>query len=117
MEIRRIQCGPRMSEAVVYNGMVYLAGQVAADAEQDITGQTQQVLAAIDDLLAEAGTDKSRLLTAQIFLKDLSEFGAMNAVWEQWVVPGATPTRATIQAELARPGWKIEVLVTAALRA
>lgn len=117
MEIRRIQCGPRMSEAVVFNGMVYLAGQVAADAEQDISGQTAQVLSAIDDLLTQAGSDKSRLLTAQIFLKDLADFGAMNAVWEQWVVPGATPTRATVQAELARPGWKVEIVVTAALAA
>ena len=114
MSIRRLHCGPRMSEAVIYNGVVYLAGQVAEDAEQDITGQTQQVLAAIDALLAEAGTDKSRLLTAQIFLKDLADFTAMNAVWERWVAPGATPTRATIQAALARPGWKVEVLVTAA---
>lgn len=114
MSIRRLHCGPRMSESVIYNGVVYLAGQVAEDAEQDITGQTQQVLAAIDALLAEAGTDKSRLLTAQIFLKDLADFTAMNAVWERWVVPGATPTRATIQAALARPGWKVEILVTAA---
>jgi len=114
MEIKRHHCGPRMSEAVVYNGVVYLAGQIAEDAEQDITGQTEQVLAAIDALLAEAGTDKSRLLTAQIFIKDLADFAAMNAVWERWVVPGATPTRATVQAELARPGWKVEIVVTAA---
>ncbi|MEG0821076.1 MAG: RidA family protein [Burkholderiaceae bacterium] len=112
--IRRLHCGPRMSEAVIYNGMVYLAGQVAEDAEQDITGQTEQVLSAIDALLAEAGTDKSRLLTAQIFIKDLADFPAMNTVWEQWVVPGNTPTRATVKADLARPGWKVEIVVTAA---
>ncbi len=115
MTIRRLHCGPRMSEAVIYNGMAYLAGQVAEDAEQDITGQTEQVLAAIDALLAEAGTDKSRLLTAQIFIKDLADFPAMNAVWERWVVPGHTPTRATVKADLARPGWKVEIVVTAAV--
>ena len=113
--IQRFHVGPRMSEAAVHQGVVYLAGQVADDASQDITGQTRQVLAAVDRLLAEAGSDKSRILRAQIFLVDLAEFDAMNAVWEAWVVPGHTPPRATVQANLARPGWKIEVVVTAAV--
>ncbi|MBL8304545.1 MAG: RidA family protein [Ideonella sp.] len=113
--IQRLHVGPRMSEAAVHQGVVYLAGQVADDASQDITGQTRQVLAAVDRLLAEAGSDKSRILRAQIFLVDLAEFDAMNAVWEAWVVPGHTPPRATVQANLARPGWKIEVVVTAAV--
>ena len=113
--IQRFHVGPRMSEAAVHQGLVYLAGQVADDASQDITGQTRQVLAAVDRLLAEAGSDKSRILRAQIFLVDLAEFDAMNAVWEAWVVPGHTPPRATVQANLARPGWKIEVVVTAAV--
>lgn len=113
--IHRLHVGPRMSEAAVHQGVVYLAGQVADDASQDITGQTRQVLAAVDRLLAEAGSDKSRILRAQIFLVDLAEFDAMNAVWEAWVVPGHTPPRATVQANLARPGWKIEVVVTAAV--
>lgn len=115
MSIKRLHTGPRMSEAVIANGMVFLAGQVADDESLDITGQTRQVLAAIDTLLAEAGTDKSRLLTANIFLVDLADFAAMNAVWEAWVSPGNTPARATVQARLARSGWKIEIVASAAL--
>jgi enamine deaminase RidA (YjgF/YER057c/UK114 family) len=99
----------------VHNGTVYLAGQIAEDGSQDITGQTQQVLAAIDKLLARAGSDKSKILRAQIYIKDLADFAAMNAVWEAWVVPGHTPPRATVQANLARPEWKIEMVVTAAV--
>ncbi len=113
--IQRVDVGPRMSEMAVHNGVVYLAGQVAEDGSQDITGQTQQVLAAVDALLARAGSDKSKILRAQIFLVDLADFAAMNAVWEQWVVAGHTPPRATVQAALARPEWKIEVVVTAAV--
>ena len=113
--IQRFHVGARMSEAAVYNGTVYLAGQVADDGSQDISGQTRQVLAAIDRLLAEAGSDKSRILRAQIFIADLAEFAAMNAVWEAWVVPGHTPPRATVQAALAKPEWKIEIVVTAAV--
>lgn len=112
--IQRFHVGPRMSEAAVHGGVVYLAGQVADDDSQDITGQTRQVLAAIDRLLAEAGSDKRRILRAQIFLADLADFDAMNAVWEAWVVPGHTPPRATVQAALAKPGWKVEIVVTAA---
>ena len=113
--IQRFDVGPRMSEMAVHNGTVYLAGQVAEDGSQDITGQTQQVLGAIDKLLARAGSDKSKILRAQIFIKDVAEFAAMNAVWEAWVVPGHTPPRATVQAHLARPEWKIEIVVTAAV--
>lgn len=115
MTIQRFDVGPRMSEMAVHNGTVYLAGQVAEDGSQDITGQTQQVLGAIDKLLARAGSDKSKILRAQIFIKDLAEFAAMNAVWEAWVVPGHTPPRATVQAHLAKPEWKIEIVVTAAV--
>jgi len=114
-EIQRFDVGPRMSELAVYNGVAYLAGQVAADATQDIKGQTRQVLAAVDALLARAGSDKSRILRAQIFLADLADFAAMNTVWEAWVVAGQTPPRATVQAALAKPEWKIEVVVTAAV--
>jgi len=113
--IQRFEVGPRMSEMAVHNGTVYLAGQVAGDATQDIRGQTRQVLAAIDVLLARAGSDKTKILRAQIFLADLADFAAMNAVWEAWVVPGQTPPRATVQAALAKPQWKIEVVVTAAV--
>lgn len=103
-----------MSQAVVSNGMVFLAGQVAGDTSQDVGGQTRQVLAAIDRLLAEAGSDKSRLLSAQIFLADMADFAAMNKVWEAWVVPGQTPARATVQAAMAAPDYKVEIVVTAA---
>lgn len=112
--IQRYETGPRMSEAVVHNGTVYLAGQVADDASHDIAGQTTQVLAAIDALLAQAGSERSKILRAQIFLVDLADFAAMNRVWEAWVVPGHAPARATVQAALARPEWKIEIVVTAA---
>lgn len=115
MMIQRFDVGRRMSEMAVHNGVAYLAGQVAEDATADITGQTRQVLAAVDALLARAGTDKTRILRAQIFLADLADFDAMNAVWEAWVVEGHTPPRATVRAALARPEWKIEVVVTAAV--
>jgi enamine deaminase RidA (YjgF/YER057c/UK114 family) len=114
MTIERFDVGARMSEMAVHSGVVYLAGQVADDGSQDISGQTAQVLAAIDALLARGGSDKSKILRAQIYIADLAEFAAMNAVWEAWVVPGHTPPRATVEAKLARPEWKIEIVVTAA---
>jgi enamine deaminase RidA (YjgF/YER057c/UK114 family) len=113
--IQRFDAGPRMAEMTVHAGVAYLAGQIAEDATQDITGQTRQVLAAIDKLLARAGSDKTKVLRAQIFLADLADFPAMNAVWEGWVVPGQTPARATVQAALAKPEWKVEIVVTAAV--
>jgi enamine deaminase RidA (YjgF/YER057c/UK114 family) len=116
MTIKRIQTGPRMSQAVVFNRMVFVAGQVADDAKQDVGGQTKQVLTAIDKLLAEAGTDKSHLLSASIYLSDMADFAAMNAVWDAWVSPGNTPARATVEAQLARPGWLVEIVVTAAVK-
>jgi enamine deaminase RidA (YjgF/YER057c/UK114 family) len=112
--IKRLDIGPRMSEVAVHNGTVYLAGQVAANAMQDIGGQTAQVLAAIDALLAQVGSDKSKILMTQIFLADLADFDGMNAVWDAWVVAGHTPPRATVQAALAKSEWKIEMVVTAA---
>jgi enamine deaminase RidA (YjgF/YER057c/UK114 family) len=115
MTLQRFDVGARLSEMAVHNGVAYLAGQVPEDGTADITGQTRQVLAAIDHLLARAGSDKGRILRAQIFLADLADFPAMNAVWDAWVVPGHTPPRATVQAALARPEWKIEVVVTAAV--
>ncbi len=114
--IERFDCSSRYSEASVHNATVYLAGQVAADGSQDIGGQTRQVLSAIDQLLHRAGSDKSRILMAQIFLTDLADFAGMNAVWDAWVVPGQAPCRATVKAALAKPEWKIEVVVTAALQ-
>jgi enamine deaminase RidA (YjgF/YER057c/UK114 family) len=115
MNIERFDVGARMSEMAVYNGVVYLAGQVPEDASQDVTGQTAQVLAAIDALLARAGSDKTKILRAQIFIADLADFSGMNAAWDAWVVPGHTPPRATVEAKLARPEWKVEIVVTAAV--
>jgi enamine deaminase RidA (YjgF/YER057c/UK114 family) len=88
---------------------------VARDAWLDIGGQARQVLAAIDTLLAQAGSDKSKILRAEIFLADMADFPAMNQAWDAWVVPGHTPPRATVQAALAKPDWKIEVVITAAV--
>ncbi len=113
--VQRFDVGARLSEMAVHNGVCYLAGQVAADASQDITGQTQQVLASIDTLLARAGTDKSKLLMCQIFIKDLADFPAMNAAWEAWLPAGQAPPRATVKADLAKPLWLVEMVVTAAL--
>ena len=114
MAIQRFHTAKRLSEMVVHNGTIYLAGQVAADMTRDIIGQTEDVLASIDRLLGEAGSDKTKILSAQIFLPDMDDFAAMNSVWERWVVPGHTPARATIQAKLANPSYRIEVLVIAA---
>ncbi|WP_280153775.1 RidA family protein [Piscinibacter sp. XHJ-5] len=113
--VQRFEIGPRMSQVVVHNGTVYLAGQVADDPTQDIAGQTRQVLAAIDALLAKAGADKRQILMAQIFLADMADFPGMNSVWDEWVTPGYTPARATVQAKLADAGWKVEIVVTAAV--
>jgi len=113
--IKRFEIGTRMSEMAIHNGTVYLAGQVANDAKEDIQGQTAQVLAAVDALLARVGSDKSKILMTQIFLADLVDFAGMNAVWDAWVVTGHTPPRATVQAALAKPEWKIEIVVTAAV--
>ena len=113
--LRRFHVGDRLSEMTIHNNTVYLAGQVAADASQDIRGQMTQVLAAIDKLLHEAGTDNAHILMCQIFLADLADFAAMNEVWDDWVAPGDAPPRATVQAFLAKPEWKIEVVVTAAI--
>jgi len=115
MSIKRLQVGTRLSGAVVHNGIVYVAGQVPDDGNADITVQTQQVLAKIDALLREAGTDKSKLLWAQIYLPDMKDFAAMNAVWEKWVIAGQTPARATIQAALANASYKVEIMANAAL--
>lgn len=113
--LRRFHVGDRLSEMTIYNGTVYLAGQIADDASQDIRGQTTQVLTAIDKLLAEAGTDKAHILMCQIFIADLDDFASMNQVWEDWLAPGDAPPRVTVQARLAAPGLKVEMVVTAAV--
>jgi enamine deaminase RidA (YjgF/YER057c/UK114 family) len=111
----RLEPGVRMAEAVICNGMVYLAGQVAADPNGDIVSQTRSVLGSIDRLLARAGSSKKNLLTAQIFLADIADFAAMNSVWDHWIADAGKPARATVQAKLAKPEWKIEIVVTATL--
>ncbi len=113
MSIQRFQPGPRMSGAVKANGFVFLAGQVADDTSLDVPGQTKQVLAKIDALLAMAGTDKTKLLSANIWLSDISTFAQMNGVWDAWVSPGNTPARATVEAKLATPAYTVEIAVVA----
>ncbi|MGI9246639.1 MAG: RidA family protein [Steroidobacteraceae bacterium] len=112
--IQRLQVGPRMSQAVVHGDTVYLAGQVAADPSADVPGQTRQVLDAIDRLLAEAGTDKTRILSATVYLSDIATFAQMNAAWDAWVPAGNSPARATVEAKLATPAYKVEIVVVAA---
>ena len=112
--IQRYHIGKRLSEMVVHNGTIYLAGQVAADTKQDITGQVKQVLAQIDSLLAEVGSDKTKILSATIFLPSIADFPALNAVWETWVPAGNCPARATVEAKLAGSEYKVEIQVIAA---
>lgn len=117
MSIERRHVGKRLSQMVIHRagGTVYLAGQVADDTGADIAGQTGQVLAQIDRLLGEAGSDKSKLLSVTIFLPDMADFAAMNAQWEPWLAPGCAPARATVQAALASPAYRVEMQVIAAL--
>lgn len=114
MTIERFHVGPRLSDMAVHNGTIYLAGQVADDTSQDMEGQTRQILATIDKLLAEAGSDKTKILSTTIYVTDMADFPAMNAAWDAWVVPGATPPRATVEAQLAKPAYKVEIQVIAA---
>jgi enamine deaminase RidA (YjgF/YER057c/UK114 family) len=114
--IQRIDTNARMSHAVVHNGTAYLAGAVASDYTADITRQTEQALADIDATLTRLGSDRTRLLSAQIWLRDIGrDFDAMNAVWESWVPAGAAPSRATCQALMADPAILVEIIVTAAV--
>ena len=115
MTIQRIKPGPRMSGAVVHDNTVYLAGQVAQQsAGNSVTEQTREILSLIDALLAEAGSDKSKILMANIWLADMGTFQEMNAVWDAWVAPGHAPARATVEAKLATPSFKVEIAVIAA---
>lgn len=114
-DITRIETGARMSQAVVHNGTVYLAGQVG-EPGASVTDQTKTVLAQIDRLLAETGSDKTRLLSAQIWLASMADFAEMNAVWDAWVAPGHAPARATGESALATPDYKVEIIVVAAVK-
>ncbi len=114
MTIRRIDAGPRMSQAVIYNNTVYLAGQVG-EPGTSVTEQTKNILASIEKLLAEAGSDKSKLLSAQIWMADMADFAEMNAAWDAWIDGKDAPARATGEAKLATPAHKVEIIVTAAV--
>lgn len=116
MSITRIETGPRMSQAVVHGNTVYLAGQVASGAPgKSVTDQTHDILGRIDALLAKAGTDKTKLLSATIWLTDIATFGEMNAVWDAWLPAGGAPARATVEAKLASPDYKVEIGIVAAI--
>ena len=115
--ITRIGVAARYSEAAVFNGVVFLAGMVPERGDTDIRGQTQDVLEQVHQRLMEAGSDKSRILRAQIYLADIQDIGAMNEVWDAWVVPGTAPPRATVQAALANAAGRNEIVVTAAQKA
>jgi enamine deaminase RidA (YjgF/YER057c/UK114 family) len=115
-DITRIEPGPRMSEAVIHAGIVYCCGIVADRAMgASVREQTQDILEQIDALLAQAGTDKTRILKANIWLTDIQTFAQMNAAWDAWATPGKTPARATVEAKLAAPGYDVEIMVEAAV--
>jgi len=113
--IVRLDQNHRRSRAVIANGMVFLAGQVADNKSGDIASQAREALAKVDALLAEAGTDRRRALTAQIWLADMADFDGFNAVWDAWVAPGETPTRCCGKVELADPAYRVEIVITALL--
>ena len=114
MSVTRINAGARMSSAVVHGNTVYLAGLTADDPKADVKGQTKQILDKVDKFLKEAGTDKSKVLSANIWLTDISTWSQMNEVWDAWVAPGNAPARATVEAKLATPDYKVEIMVVAA---
>ncbi|HEY9103283.1 RidA family protein [Chitinimonas sp.] len=116
MSIQRYHVGPRLSEIVVHNNTVYLAGQVAEHTlHQGANSQTTEVLAMIDKLLSEVGSDKTKILSAQIWLADIADYDAMNEAWSAWVPQGHTPARATVESRLAAPEYKVEIKIIAAL--
>jgi enamine deaminase RidA (YjgF/YER057c/UK114 family) len=114
MTIERYEVGPRMSQVVVHGGVAYLAGIVAEDLVPSVADQTRQILAKIDRLLALAGSDKTRILKANIWLSDIRKFDEMNGVWDGWVAKGHPPARATVEARLAGPDYLVEIMVEAA---
>lgn len=113
MTIQRIETGPRMSQAVIHGDTIYLSGQVGTPGES-VAAQTTEVLKEIDALLAQAGSDKSKILSAQIWLADMGDFAEMNGVWDAWVDSANAPARATGESKLAAPGYKVEIIVVAA---
>ena len=115
MSIERKEVGARMSQVVVHGDTVYLAGVVAhANKGKSVTEQTKEILATIDKHLASVGSDKSKLLSANLWITDMAKFAEMNAVWDAWVAPGSAPARACVEAKLASPDYHVEIMVTAA---
>lgn len=112
-DIRRLHVAKRYSEVSIYKGLIHLAGQVCRDAPEDIVGQTKAILAQVDKLLNEAGSDKTRILFCQVFMADLADFEGFNQVWDSWVAKDLAPPRATIQAKLPCPTWRVELVITA----
>ena len=112
--VTRLHVGPRLSEVAIFNGVVYLAGQIAEDTEADAFGQTREILGHVDRLLAEAGSDKRYILSATVYVADMRHFPEMNRAWDDWIVPGATPTRATVEAKLAKGDLLVEMQIVAA---
>ena len=116
MSIRRIGAGARMSKAVIHGNTVYLAGQVADQSKgASVAEQTKEIVGIIDEILKEAGSDKTKIVSATIYLADISTFAQMNSVWDTWVVAGHTPARATVEAKLAAPEYTVEISVIAAI--
>jgi enamine deaminase RidA (YjgF/YER057c/UK114 family) len=115
MPIKRLHVGPRLSEIVVHEHTVYLAGQIAENTTADAEAQAREILASIDRLLGEVGSDKTKILSAMIFVSDMRHFAAMNKAWDAWVPKGHTPARATVEARLATPAHLVEIKVIAAL--
>jgi len=116
MQITRLHVGKRLSEVAIHNGTIYLAGQIAEDTTQGIVGQTREVLGHVDRLLAEAGSDKTCILSCQIYIADMKDFAGMNEVWDDWVPAGHTPPRATVESKLANPACLVEIVIVAAER-
>lgn len=114
MDITRLRKGPRMSQIIIHGDMIFMAGQISEDLSGDAAAQTRIILEKIDRYLAEAGSSKSKLLSALIHLNDVADFGSMNGVWDEWVDADNTPARTTVGATLARPGVLVEVTITAA---
>lgn len=115
MSIQRLHVGPRLSQVAIHGGVVYTAGIVADDPSADVAGQTRQILARIDQYLAEAGSDKTRILNTTIWLADMADFAVMNTVWDAWVPAGSTPPRACVESRLATPAYRVEIRVIAAV--
>jgi enamine deaminase RidA (YjgF/YER057c/UK114 family) len=114
MTIQRLHVGPRLSQVAIHGNTVYTAGIVADDPKEDAAGQTRQILARIDQYLAEAGSDKTKMLSVTIWLADMKDFAGMNSVWDAWVPKGSTPPRACVESKLAAPQYKVEIRVVAA---